>query len=499
MKIKLALLMLLVLMGCSSSEEPVATSSFVGTWDTDWGEIIFTQTGSAVTGSGQYDFEGYVVGEKLNAEYSGEEDSGKVVFILTGDGKKFHGEYVSSVGNGTGFWSGYLSDKYSFSGTWDTEWGTIIFTQSENTVIGSGRYNFKGHVEGRTLMAKYTGEDDSGKVEFKLIGDGRKFHGEYVSSDGHGTGFWNGNLIERPLQVPTSPELANYEGNTVKTAKPVFESSQESQIVSPGSTRQSWAVVIGISQYKYAGKDGLENLIFADDDAKGFARSLSKMGWAESHIKLLINENATKRNIEIAIESWLTKAGPQDQVILYWAGHGYPDPENQEKVYFTTYDTKLSIPATGYRMDRVRSSIEELKSKNVVILADACHAGKLITRGQNSISILPEINRISREQQVPRGWIYMVGAATDRQAIEHTSWSNGAFTHVLLKGLDGEADGYQSAGIADGIVTMGELKAYLSSKMPDVTQKVLGVAKHPIILTNSGNPEIWNISFNQME
>ena len=56
----------------------------------------------------------------------------------------------------------------------------------------------------------------------------------------------------------------------------------------------------------------------------------------------------------------------------------------------------------------------------------------------------------------------MVGADTDRQAIEHTSWSNGAFTHILLKGLKGEADGYQSAGVKDGVVTMGELKEYMN-------------------------------------
>lgn len=38
----------------------------------------------------------------------------------------------------------------------------------------------------------------------------------------------------------------------------------------------------------------------------------------------------------------------------------------------------------------------------------------------------------------------MVGADTDRQAIEDTSWSNGAFTHSLVNGLNGAADGFQS-------------------------------------------------------
>ncbi len=174
----------------------------------------------------------------------------------------------------------------------------------------------------------------------------------------------------------------------------------------------------------------------------------------------------------------------------FWAGHGFPDPEDPEKVYFACYDTDISIPATGYRMDKVRTALEERKAKNVIVLADTCHAGKLITRGDRGISILPNI----KKQNIPKGWIFMVGADTDRQAIEHISWTNGAFTHSLIKGLNGEADGFQSAGAKDGIVTMGELKDYMKTSMPEETQKVLGVAKHPVITTSTGDPDIWNLT-----
>jgi uncharacterized caspase-like protein len=240
----------------------------------------------------------------------------------------------------------------------------------------------------------------------------------------------------------------------------------------------------------------LTNLIFADNDAKSFARTLLKLGWNENNIKLLVNKDATQRNITIALESWLSKAGPNDQIILFWAGHGYPNPEDSQKVYLATYDTDISIPATGYRMDRVRSILEEIKSKNVILFADTCHAGKLITRGneRRGISIVPNIDKMAREQKIPKGWIFMVGADTDRQAIEHTSWTNGAFTHSLIKGLNGEADGFQSAGLKDGIVTMGELKDYMNISLPNETQKVLGVARRPVIMTSSGDPDIWNLT-----
>jgi len=260
------------------------------------------------------------------------------------------------------------------------------------------------------------------------------------------------------------------------------------------SRQKSFAVVVGISKYLHAGQDGFNDLAFADDDAKAFREVLLKIGWSNSHIKMLVNEKATRNNILIALESWLTKAGKDDLIVLYWSGHGFPDPEDPEKVYFACYDTNIRIPPTGYRMDRINRIIKERNTKNVIILADTCHAGKLVTRGAKGISIIPNIEKIRREQNIPKGWIYMVGAESDRNAIEHTSWSNGAFTHCLLKGLLGEADGFESVGPKDGVVTMGELRSYMNSAMPDETEKILGVAKRPLITTSSGDPDIWSLS-----
>jgi len=254
------------------------------------------------------------------------------------------------------------------------------------------------------------------------------------------------------------------------------------------------AVVIGISEYKYLNRGGLTNLIYADDDARSFAEILTRLGWERSNINLLINDQATERNIRIALESWLTKAGADDQIVLFWAGHGFPDPEDPEKVYFACYDTDIQIPATGYRMDRVRAALEERGARNVMVFADTCHAGKLITRGDRGLSIIPNINKMHREDRTPKGWIFMVGADTDRKAVEHTSWTNGAFTHCLLQALSGEADGYLSSGANDGVVTMGELRAYMNTAMPDETQRVLGAAKRPVIATSAGDPDIWNLT-----
>jgi len=261
--------------------------------------------------------------------------------------------------------------------------------------------------------------------------------------------------------------------------------------------RKKFALVIGISNYKHQGKDGLTNLLFADDDAIDFSDALGKLGWSSSHIKKLINKTATKRNIEIALESWLTKAGENDLIVVFWAGHGFPDPEDPRKVYFACYDTELSIPATGYRMDRVRQSLEERMARNVLFFGDTCHAGKLITRGERQNAIASHLKDLRRQKKIPKGWIFMVGAETDRYALESSSWSNGAFTFCLVAGMLGKADGFESIGPKDGVVTMRELQAYLNSEMPDKTQKAFGVAKRPLITTTTGDPGIWDLSLTE--
>lgn len=345
---------------------------------------------------------------------------------------------------------------------------------------------------GSVLIGKIGKEDESFTVGKHLILKSEKEGILYLRAADLDAMVWvnSGSMrvcIKQEKLAPIKPEIP-----------PIAEKRPQQAAIVPFPRRdyvsKSWAVIIGISKYKHSGQNDLKNLIFADDDAKAFARVLSNLGWSNSHIKLLVNEQATQRNIMIALESWLTKAGPNDQIVLFWAGHGFPDPEDPEKVYFACYDTDISIPATGYRMDRVRTALEERRSKNVILLADTCHAGKLITRGDRGLSIIPKIDKMRRDKKIPKGWIFMVGADTDRQAIEHTSWSNGAFTHCLIQALTGDADGYESVGPKDGIVTMGELRAYLNSAMPDETQRVLGVAKRPVITTSTGDPDIWNLT-----
>ena len=260
----------------------------------------------------------------------------------------------------------------------------------------------------------------------------------------------------------------------------------------PSRRANYWAVSIGVSKYK---DQEFSPLSYAAKDATDFVdllRDQARMD--QSQLLLLTDAKATKANTEDALEGFLSKARRDDVILLYWSGHGFPDPSKPTNVYFACYDTKARKPHTGYRIDKVRESLEEKGARNVVVFADTCHAGKIITRssdkGLGDVAVGPYIRELARTQRVPKGMAFLTASATDRKAVEHSSWSNGAFTHVLLEALRGGADGYQGVGPKDEIITFGEVRAFVQTRMPEETYKVLGKALHPETATTTGDVAI---------
>lgn len=306
--------------------------------------------------------------------------------------------------------------------------------------------------------------------------------------------YWNEISRNRESRTASSPTPSSPPVSPAEVATPPVQMVSSGLLQRGEPVGEGWAVLVGISTYKHAGKAGLTNLIYADKDAQDFHDLLIELGWSSSRIKLLTNEEALETEIRVAIRDWLRKAREHEPVVLYWSGHGMIDPEDPTRVYMVCHDTDPAKPSSGYRMNDIRDHLEELNARNVVVIADTCHAGKLITRSDGTKAVGNVMHENLQELPPPPGWVFMVGADADRLALEGRTWSNGAFTHVLLKGLKGQADGVLSGGEKDGIVTMHELRLYMSETMPVETEKVLGVARHPRIVTNTGDAAIWDLT-----
>ena len=237
-----------------------------------------------------------------------------------------------------------------------------------------------------------------------------------------------------------------------------------------------WAVVIGISTYK-----AVRPLKYADKDALAFHDYLvQNIGLPKEQITLLTNEQATLFSLKKTLGTSLKrKSDPQDTVIIYYAGHGAPetdatspDGDGLEK-YLVPYDADpQDLYSTALPMREVETIFHRLHAERVIFITDSCYSGATGGRTfatSDSRAILSDnfLQRLSKG----KGRVVLTASRAGEISEERDDLGHGVFTFYLLQGLRGGADTN-----ADGVVTVDEAYAYVSTHVPSVT----GQNQHPV-------------------
>jgi len=242
---------------------------------------------------------------------------------------------------------------------------------------------------------------------------------------------------------------------------------------------EKFAVIVGVSHYANSGA-GFSNLKYADQDAlafRDFLLSADGGSFPKENIRVLLNQDATSQNVRSAFFTFLTRAQPDDEVVLYIAGHGAPDPNDPRNLYLLTYDTKLDdMGGTAFPMFQLQDVFNRvLKAKRVVTFADTCHSygfsGERDRKKKSNNLFNQYVARYAN--QADRAVITASDISQLSQESEQWGGGHGVFTYYLLKGLRGEADANK-----DGTVTAGELFAYVR----DNVQKATGGDQSPMAL-----------------
>jgi len=229
---------------------------------------------------------------------------------------------------------------------------------------------------------------------------------------------------------------------------------------------QQWAVVIGISEYS---NPLIKNLSYADRDARDFAEFLKTPaggGFEPERMKILLNKDATLQNVKQALYNFLRQTIDKDLVIIYFAGHGAPEPANPNNNYLLTYDSDPnSLETTAFPMWDVNTALTRyIPSKRVIVFSDACHSGgissDLATRGV-SLSGTNLINQyLSDLSKSKEGTIVFTASQAGEVSQELDKFGHGVFTYYLLQGMKGDADINN-----DYTVTIGELMDYVEANV----------------------------------
>lgn len=162
--------------------------------------------------------------------------------------------------------------------------------------------------------------------------------------------------------------------------------SIEKTAKSPGPNINSGvyrALIIGNNQYQdEQGK--WQPLSTAITDAREVARLLAEQ-YGFTDIRLL--ENATRRDVLFALEELANRSLKNDNVLIYYAGHGFLDDETN-KGFWVPVDAEGDDHTTFLRNSTIRDEVSSIASRvqHTLLISDSCFSGSLLRSASRSIS-----------------------------------------------------------------------------------------------------------------
>jgi len=215
-------------------------------------------------------------------------------------------------------------------------------------------------------------------------------------------------------------------------------SSSTDMFVVTADKRDKWAIIVGVRDYKE-----INDLEYTDRDAIELYNKL-KEAWLEDHLKLLINEEANKSNIESAIKDWLAPNETEESVVLFFfSGHGsygtdvYPyDESDGEDEYICPYDALEYSYDNDIRDDILNEWLDELDSQHISVFLDTCFSGGFIDKATRKELLSSDLNDGFAKDLSKGGRVIITASNETESSWEYGALEHGVFSYYILEGFD---------------------------------------------------------------
>jgi WD40 repeat protein len=268
------------------------------------------------------------------------------------------------------------------------------------------------------------------------------------------------------------------------------ESLKESVTITstaPAVKGDLYLVAIGVSNYS----DATYNLTYAAKDAQDLSKlyESKKANFKNINIISLTDAQGTRDNI-LKVRETLIKSNENDEVIIFFAGHGVLD--NQLDYYFATHDLDFNDPSSrGLRYEALENLLDGIGARKKLMLIDACHSGEIDkdettliasatkapnvkSRGfknaeskntglENSFELMQHLFADIRKGT---GAAVIASASGVEFAYESPEWKNGVFTFAVLEGLRAPAKTDKNKNTT---IEVSELRDYVSTRVTELT------------------------------
>ncbi len=201
--------------------------------------------------------------------------------------------------------------------------------------------------------------------------------------------------------------------------------------------QETYAVVIGIANYPK-----MDVLDYSDDDAYNFYSFLESKNDKREHVRFLVDENATAANIKSAIKDVAERAGSNDQIVIYYSGHGV------EKAIIPFESDGKNDLLPHQEISRI---LQHSAAVNKTLYIDACNIDE------------PEAN-VQKNMNFD-GLTVFYSSSPGENSLEFDELKQGVFSYFLIDGLKGAAD-----ADGDGHISITELYDYVFTNVRNYTE-----------------------------
>ncbi len=223
------------------------------------------------------------------------------------------------------------------------------------------------------------------------------------------------------LAVPSAGVLAQSRGITAERAVDL-----------PLGTGTYRALIIGNSEYRDPQRRW-RSLATPLADARA-VRDLLRERYGFSDVQLV--ENATRREILLAMSDLARRVLPDDNVLIYYAGHGFLDPETGTG-YWVPVDAQGADHTTFLRNSTIRDelSIVAGRARHTLLISDSCFSGSLLRSGTRNIA--PEQRTERYYAEVASKKSVQIISAGGLEFVDDNYGASGhsPFTYFLLNSL----------------------------------------------------------------
>ncbi|HID74813.1 MAG TPA: hypothetical protein EYP56_02320 [Planctomycetaceae bacterium] len=253
---------------------------------------------------------------------------------------------------------------------------------------------------------------------------------------------------------------------------------QKTRNIVPGSTsRSDWAIVVGI----VAGDEKSEHA-WRTNDAELVAATLAQSGYRPKHILVMTRRAAEpglhplRANLKTQLAGFLRRLGPDDRLLVYWAGPACRDADGA--VYLAPADWDAAQMAeTGLALTWLRTQLERCAAKWKLLVLDvdsSSEAGAERPAGLGGESVATAF------EGVP-GLVILASRRAGQESLVWEPAEQSLFGFWFTQALAGHADRN-----ADKRVSVGELYDYLFQKVAKTARDVFGRTQTPVRFPASG-------------